>query len=245
MSVTVSYLNYEEANVGRLVKSSKKKVLWLFAIDAQEHLVELFHSRVSNKQRVFLDRYLASRLSPYHGTSALHKFNIGEVLCSIELVGSRFELTVNGTSFDEIKLAVSCTAPLYKGASAAREPVTSISPAKENRKEAIGLGFDEWDRRLSDSTNRVKRAAVPSTPNPPKKSAPPKPASEVKPATQIPDDLFSPPIQAPPKSSPQMPEFPAAEVPVFQINHLQPQPRAPLQQTPQLYPMMWSFQRGY
>jgi hypothetical protein len=240
MSVTVSYLNYEEANVGKLVKSSKKKVLWLFTIDAQEHLVELFHSRVSNKQRVFLDRYLASRLSPYHGTSALHKFDIGEVKCSVELVGSRFELSVNGKSFDEIKLAVSYTAPLYKGASPA--PVTSQSPAKENKQVAIGLGFDEWDKRLFNSTNRLKRD-VPTTPNPPQKSAPAKPTSEVKPTTLIPEDLFSPPIQLPPKSSYPMPEFPAAEVPVFQINHLQPQPMAA--QTPQLYPMLWSFQRRF
>mmetsp|Transcript_32456 Transcript_32456/g.56129 ORF Transcript_32456/g.56129 Transcript_32456/m.56129 type:complete len:254 (-) Transcript_32456:81-842(-) len=247
MSVTVSCSNFREASVGKLVKSSKKKYAWEFSIENQDHLVELFHSRVPNKQKVFVDRLQVSFLSPYHGMSASHTFKIQGVLCTVTLSGPRPSLTINGKDFDEIRLAASYTADVFNPESSPPKPVAKkplpTTDLKENKNSAFGLGFDEWDRRIFEtSTQPTKKESqpAPKTPVPNKKpDIPVKAASEIKP-TAIPDDLFSPVQRAPKEPEKPIPQFPQANMPVFQIKNLETtSAQVPMQQPFFPYPMMW------
>lgn len=248
MSITVTYLNSSEANVGKLVKSTKKKYSWTFSIESEEHCVELFHSRLPNKQKVFLDRHPVSFSSPYHGTSNEHNFKIKEVLCTLRMMATKPALIINGVDFEDIKLAVSFTAPLHKLEAAPKSEEVkadvNLSASKENRSEAQGLGFDEWDRRLFESTSRIKKE-TPKTPVPAKNPDVPvkaAPRTEVK-STSIPADLFSP-VQPPAPAKP-IPQFPQANLPVFQIKNLEPvMPQAPAMQPFYGYPMMWGYRRA-
>ena len=55
MSARFKPIHFNEANVGRHIKSTKKRLTWKFELDNHEHTIEFYISRLSKKRTILLD----------------------------------------------------------------------------------------------------------------------------------------------------------------------------------------------
>ena len=53
MNNHVEFTNYEEEDVGKLVKSSKKKYEWTFMFQGRQHKCQIYWSAMTGKIRIF------------------------------------------------------------------------------------------------------------------------------------------------------------------------------------------------
>ena len=53
--VNFEALNFSMMNVGKRIKSSKKRMCWIFKLEGKEHELLLYLSRLTGKVRVILD----------------------------------------------------------------------------------------------------------------------------------------------------------------------------------------------
>jgi hypothetical protein len=55
MSARFNPILFDLSNVGKRIKSSKKRLSWRFELDGTEHLVEFYVSRFSGKRTILLN----------------------------------------------------------------------------------------------------------------------------------------------------------------------------------------------
>jgi hypothetical protein len=55
MSARFKPIHFDEANVGRRIKSTKKKLCWRFELDGKEHVIDFYISRLSGKRTILLN----------------------------------------------------------------------------------------------------------------------------------------------------------------------------------------------
>ena len=93
-------ISTNKMNVGKIIKSSKKKISWEFLLEQQKHCIDLFVSRMSGKRVVYLDGYIVSknyRNSEYFGNYpvAIGKYTI----VVFETDNNEFDLRLGELSF--------------------------------------------------------------------------------------------------------------------------------------------------
>jgi hypothetical protein len=52
---SIANCRYEEKDVGKAIKSTKRKFRWEFTIAGKDHFVELFDSKLTSKKKVIAD----------------------------------------------------------------------------------------------------------------------------------------------------------------------------------------------
>ncbi|CAG9311502.1 unnamed protein product [Blepharisma stoltei] len=94
-------LLFETLNVGKHIKSSKKRFMWKFELDGKEHVIDLFLSKISGKRKILLNgdiKIEAKRSSSSYGSYPLR---IGShSLLLFELEGNIFDLRCDNISFE-------------------------------------------------------------------------------------------------------------------------------------------------
>ena len=52
---SIANCRYEEKDIGKAIKSTKRKFIWGFTIDGTNHHVELYDSKLSGKKKIVAD----------------------------------------------------------------------------------------------------------------------------------------------------------------------------------------------
>jgi hypothetical protein len=52
---SITNCRYEEKDVGKAIKSTKRKFRWDFIINGKDHFVELYDSKLTGKKKVICD----------------------------------------------------------------------------------------------------------------------------------------------------------------------------------------------
>lgn len=101
MSKNFKPLAFDKCNVGKRIKSTKKKFLWRFELDNKEYEVILFLSKLSGKRKILLNGDIhttAKRSSTVFGSYPLR---IGShSLLVFEVDDNKFDLRINNMSFE-------------------------------------------------------------------------------------------------------------------------------------------------
>lgn len=92
-----------QANVGRRIKSTKKKFSWLLEVDGQEKVVDLFISRMTGKVRLHIngDSKLTATRRP--GVTLNYPFKIGRYTFVVVEISGTYTLLLEGRSFDALQ----------------------------------------------------------------------------------------------------------------------------------------------
>ena len=89
-------------NVGKFIKSSKKRLSWTFAIESESHQIDLFLSRVSGKRVVYLDGYVVSRNSKDPKFYGAYPVKIKKFTFVVfEFENNKFDVRLGNFSFSE------------------------------------------------------------------------------------------------------------------------------------------------
>lgn len=167
----ISPLQFEQDNIGKRIKSSKKKYTWHFAVDADVHYVELFVSSLSGKRKLLLDGNVIMQ----QGTSALlnYSFTVGGASCTAVTVNGQYDLEIQGKLFSRLFEALNePEGPVQD--EGAKQPDRAFSDWQDLReepelvREVKGLGFEEWEEAYKkiqvvtpvDTTPKPKASAV-------------------------------------------------------------------------------------
>lgn len=97
-------LKYDSINVGKHIKSSKKRHSWKFELDSKEHQIDLFVSRISGKRTMIVDgsKKIETRKAGLdYDTTYPTKIGVHPVILH-EFDGGKFDLTVGSSSFEAI-----------------------------------------------------------------------------------------------------------------------------------------------
>jgi hypothetical protein len=117
-----------KSNVGKIIKSTKKKFSWEFSLEQVNHQIVLFVSRLSGKRSVYLDGYRISKHykdTEYFGS---YPVSIGKYTIVVyEIENNEFDLRVGELSFSQL---LSNPQHLLKGSRSSR----SVK-RKEERKD--------------------------------------------------------------------------------------------------------------
>lgn len=100
MSNSFKPLLFDSLNVGKRVKSSKKRFTWKFELDEHEHTIDFYVSKLSGKRKLLLDGdiKLEARRTASYGSYPLR---IGRhSLLIYEVDDNIFELRVDNVSFE-------------------------------------------------------------------------------------------------------------------------------------------------
>ncbi|CAG9319931.1 unnamed protein product [Blepharisma stoltei] len=100
MSKNFKPLLHDSYNVGKHIKSSKKRFTWKFELDGQEHVVDLYVSKISGKRKVLVDGdiKIQAKKSAIYGSYPL-KIGRHNLLIN-EQIDSVFDLQVDNCSFE-------------------------------------------------------------------------------------------------------------------------------------------------
>lgn len=97
-------ISFNKMNVGKIIKSTKKKISWEFLLEQQKHHIDLFISRMSGKRVVYLDGYIVSknyRNSEYYGN---YPVKIGKyTIIVFETDNNEFDLRLGELSFSHLE----------------------------------------------------------------------------------------------------------------------------------------------
>lgn len=99
MGVRAIYFNVQD--VGKHMKKSKKRFLWKFQVDGQEHVLEMFVSYLSGKKQILLNGrsiYEAQKMT----SSFQFPFQVDKNQCIIVQHGDQFELRINNQVFSHL-----------------------------------------------------------------------------------------------------------------------------------------------
>jgi hypothetical protein len=161
----ISPLQFEQDNIGKRVKSSKKKYTWHFAVNDDIHYVELFVSSLSGKRKLLLDGNVIME----HGTSSLlnYRFTVGGASCTAVNTSGTYDLEIQGKLFSRLFEAL--TEPeVSMQDEGAKQPDRGFSywqdlaEEPEVVREVEGLGFEEWE----EAYTKIQVASVDATPKP-------------------------------------------------------------------------------
>jgi hypothetical protein len=141
----VSVLQAEQTNIGKLVKASKKKFTWHFAVDDDVHCVELFISILSNKRTLVVDGSFIMQQG--HFTAPLDfRLKIGGVSVAVLYIEGEFDLRIQGTLFSQLmkQLTEEPQEPKHNEPAKPRCDRRDLGVTKVD-KEVRGLGFEECE----------------------------------------------------------------------------------------------------
>lgn len=90
MAEEITALDYSFEEVGKHVKSSKKRYIWRFCIREKTHTVVCDTSMVSNKIKLVIDGTPILETDIWAGQGFQHKFTIEGADCHLLQSGDRF-----------------------------------------------------------------------------------------------------------------------------------------------------------
>ena len=204
-------LAYEVNNVGKHIKSTKKKYLWKFELDNKEYEITLYISKLSGKRKILLNGDIHSTEKRSSSTFGSYPLRIGtHSLLVFEVDDNKFDLRVDNLSFEatynsqKLTTGYSYDDPFSETKNPYQDDPFK-EPPKKPRKES-----PEYVRRKSpEIPTRVASKTVYKAPEPikeePKVVKPPEPKFQPAPLdlfdmpsrpviTSLPDDLFSIPL---------------------------------------------------
>ena len=98
MSKSIRVIHYDEQNVGKRIKSTKKHYMWKFALDEKIHAIDLFCSRMSGKKTLKIDGE-----KKFEGKKQGKIFHISFEITTHSIliieVGKSYDLRIDGVSF--------------------------------------------------------------------------------------------------------------------------------------------------
>jgi hypothetical protein len=259
----ISPLQFEQDNIGKRIKSSKKKYTWHFAVDADVHYVELFVSSLSGKRKLLLDGNVIMQ----QGTSALLNFNftVGGASCTAVTVSGQYDLEIQGKLFSRLFEALNePEGPVQD--EGAKQPDRAFSDWQDLGeepgvvREVKGLGFEEWEEAYKkiqvvtpvDTTPKPKASAVEqdlisfeeiTKAVQPTTDVQPQTAPQIGPF-QTAQPQKGPPQMRPPHMGPQM-GLPHIGPPQMRPSHMGPQMGLPHSKPPQMRPSHMGPQMGH
>ena len=103
MSNSIKVLLFDKQSVGKRIKSSKKRFLWRFEIDGNQHQVDLYCSRLSGRRKLFFDGDLKHDTYTTGGIGASYPIRYGRHVFLIVQVGDcDYDLRIDNISFKEM-----------------------------------------------------------------------------------------------------------------------------------------------
>ena len=88
-------------NVGKHIKSTKKRFLWRFELDLKEHEIILYLSKLSGKRKILLNGDIHSNEKKSSSTFGSYPLRIGaHSLLVFEIDDNKFDLRVDNLSFE-------------------------------------------------------------------------------------------------------------------------------------------------
>ena len=101
MSKKFKPLAYEVTNVGRHIKSTKKKYLWKLELDNKEYEITLYISKLSSKRKILLNGDIHSIEKRSSTTFGSYPLRVGSHnLLVFEVDDNKFDLRVDNLSFE-------------------------------------------------------------------------------------------------------------------------------------------------
>lgn len=98
-NINIKNLKFESMEVGRLIKSSKCIYTWEMTLDDAKRKIELIHSRITGKRRIFLDGKTIQEAQKYT-YEFTHTFTIGNhYLNLIQIAPDLYELKIDNITF--------------------------------------------------------------------------------------------------------------------------------------------------
>ena len=94
-------LNYTEENIGKLIKSSKKKFTWEFKMNSKHCVLELKISKMTNNYSVELNKQLLYKGNKSYDEHFEFKFKIEGIMLVIRRSGSLYTLYIQNKPFKE------------------------------------------------------------------------------------------------------------------------------------------------
>jgi hypothetical protein len=103
MSKSIKVLLFDKQSVGKRIKSSKKRFLWRFEIDGNQHQVDLYCSRLSGRRKLFFDGDLKHDTYTTGGMGTSYPIRYGRHVFLIVQVGDcDYDLRIDNLSFKEM-----------------------------------------------------------------------------------------------------------------------------------------------
>lgn len=99
MAEDIKALDYSFEEVGKHLKSSKKRYIWKFLLSQATHNVVCDTSVVSNKVKIQLNGKVVKETDVWAGQGFQHKFSVDGHECIIIQEGDRFELRIDNKIF--------------------------------------------------------------------------------------------------------------------------------------------------
>jgi hypothetical protein len=98
-NINIQNLKFESMEVGRLIKSSKCIYTWEMTLDDSKRKIELIHSRITGKRRIFLDGKTIQEAQKYT-YEFTHTFTVGNhYLNLIQIAPDLYELKIDNITF--------------------------------------------------------------------------------------------------------------------------------------------------
>ena len=98
----ITALCYSVENVGKRIKSSKKRHFWRFLVGQQEHTIEMYVGLFSKKRKVLLDRFIVLE-SALSGQGTAYPIELKGFRCLIHEIKKReFDLRIDNRSFQSL-----------------------------------------------------------------------------------------------------------------------------------------------
>jgi hypothetical protein len=121
----VSVLQAEQASIGNLVKTSKKKFTWHFAVGDDVHCVELFVSFLSNKRKLIVDGSIAMQQGHFM-VPLDFEFEVGGASVTVLYGEGGYDLEIQGTLFSQLMKQL------------------TQEPEEPKHTEPVKPGFESW-----------------------------------------------------------------------------------------------------
>ena len=103
-TLNITNLYYEEKEVGKKIKMTKKRYLWEFTLDSHQHQIEMFHSRMSRKKKLVHNGIVVYYEENYKNNFE-YFINLGKHRAQIiQLKSDKFELRIDNYNFDMLLL---------------------------------------------------------------------------------------------------------------------------------------------
>lgn len=101
-NLNISNLNFQQSEVGKLIKGSKHLYSWEMILDGNKRKVELIHSRITGKRRIFLDGKVVAKLQRYT-LEFQYSFLIEKhYVIIIQTAPDSYELRIDNISFSTL-----------------------------------------------------------------------------------------------------------------------------------------------
>ena len=142
-------LNLSTENVGRYIKRTKKKISWTFELDSNEHLIDLYISKLSGKIRVFCDGDIEVDTKIYSEVPGNYPVKISTRTLFVYQVGEHnYDLRLGNVSFTELmkeeesKKNITNQCDLF----ASKEPGNPISRSADKKDPIRKIGRPSIDK---------------------------------------------------------------------------------------------------